>query len=155
MGCFEISDRAAFDIAIIDAGNAAVGMWVRAGSWVAQYGTDIPTAALRIMGTRKDIDRLVSAGLIAPAGPDAWRLTESPLGRVVREQNRARISPEVRQAVFARDRFRCIDCGSADDLTLDHVHPWSLGGSDKPENLQTLCRPCNSKKGARIDPEVT
>lgn len=37
-----------------------------------------------------------------------------------------------------------------ESLSLDHIHPHSRGGSDQPENLQTLCRSCNSKKGARL-----
>ena len=53
--------------------------------------------------------------------------------------------------VFERDGYRCRHCGSGpfSDLTIDHVFPRSRGGSDEAENLQTLCRSCNSKKGAR------
>lgn len=32
--------------------------------------------------------------------------------------------------------------------TIDHEVPQSLGGSDLPENLALVCRPCNSRKGA-------
>ena len=32
----------------------------------------------------------------------------------------------------------------------DAIHPYSLGGEDTFDNLQTLCRPCNSRKGARV-----
>lgn len=60
------------------------------------------------------------------------------------------ISSEIRQRVYDRDGNRCLACGTSDDLTLDHKHPYSLGGSDDESNLQTLCRPCNSKKGARV-----
>lgn len=57
---------------------------------------------------------------------------------------------EVRFLVFERDGFRCRECGSADDLTIDHVIPKSRGGTHAEDNLQTLCRSCNSRKGARI-----
>lgn len=62
---------------------------------------------------------------------------------------RAPIPLSLRVAVYERDGWHCVGCGSTDDLTLDHVHPWSLGGIDAEDNLQTLCRPCNSRKGVR------
>lgn len=50
---------------------------------------------------------------------------------------------------------RCSDytqCG-ADDVTrlaIDHRIPVDLGGSNDPSNLRTLCKACNSSKGARL-----
>jgi len=38
-------------------------------------------------------------------------------------------------------------------LTMDHILPKSKGGKNNPENLQTLCFPCNYKK-ADFVPEV-
>lgn len=58
--------------------------------------------------------------------------------------------PRLRTAVLERDGFRCRHCGAEDRLTIDHVHPLSLGGPTELDNLQTLCRPCNSRKGARV-----
>ena len=60
------------------------------------------------------------------------------------------IPPEIRLTVYERDGWCCVNCGSTDDLTLDHITPWILGGGDGPENLQTMCRPCNCRKGARV-----
>jgi 5-methylcytosine-specific restriction endonuclease McrA len=45
---------------------------------------------------------------------------------------------------------RCLRCGTQADLTKDHVVPLSRGGSNRLENLQPLCRRCNSGKHERI-----
>lgn len=59
------------------------------------------------------------------------------------------MSERVRRVVGA-----CEDCGSTDDLTVDHVVPVALGGPmlPGPEGVRVLCRSCNSSKGARLDP---
>ena len=66
-------------------------------------------------------------------------------------KRRKGITSRKRLNVYARDRYRCVTCGSQDDLTLDHIHPVSKGGSNEPSNLQTMCRVCNSRKGATLD----
>ena len=55
----------------------------------------------------------------------------------------------LRVAVMARDLHRCVRCEAEGDLTIDHVVPVTWGGSDSPQNLQTLCRSCNSYKSDR------
>lgn len=62
---------------------------------------------------------------------------------------RVRLSRAVVEDVFLRDEHRCRACGSERELTIDHIVPVSRGGTNVEENLQTLCRPCNSRKGAR------
>jgi 5-methylcytosine-specific restriction endonuclease McrA len=55
-----------------------------------------------------------------------------------------------RRALFARDGWRCVYCGSASGrLTLDHVVPRSRGGDSVWENVVTCCAPCNHRKGNR------
>lgn len=54
------------------------------------------------------------------------------------------------KVVFERDEYRCVTCGSHIDLSVDHIHPESKGGDLELSNLQTLCRPCNSRKGASV-----
>ena len=53
------------------------------------------------------------------------------------------------KAVFERDAYRCVACGGHIDLTCDHIVAESRGGPTTYENLQTMCRSCNSRKGAR------
>lgn len=59
------------------------------------------------------------------------------------------IPTELRWAVFRRDDYRCVKCGYDADLTADHIEPEVKGGRAGIDNLQTLCRSCNSKKGTR------
>lgn len=61
-------------------------------------------------------------------------------------------SLRLRWRVLQRDRFKCCACGASpsDDasveLHVDHITPWSKGGSTVIENLQTLCAKCNLGK---------
>ena len=45
----------------------------------------------------------------------------------------------------------CLKCGNDNpgSLTLDHIVPVSKGGKGHLDNLQTLCRKCNNRKGAK------
>jgi 5-methylcytosine-specific restriction endonuclease McrA len=60
-----------------------------------------------------------------------------------------------RRALFARDGWQCVYCGtSSGRLTLDHVIPRSRGGDSVWENVVTSCAPCNLRKGNRLPQEV-
>ena len=59
------------------------------------------------------------------------------------------IKAPLRTKVFERDAYRCVACGTHIDLCCDHIIPESKGGPTTLENLQTMCRPCNSKKGTK------
>ena len=61
-----------------------------------------------------------------------------------------------RRALFARDGWQCVYCGtSAGRLTLDHVIPRSKGGDSVWENVVTSCGPCNLRKADRLPHEVS
>jgi 5-methylcytosine-specific restriction endonuclease McrA len=60
-----------------------------------------------------------------------------------------------RRALFARDGWRCVYCGTANGrLTLDHVIPRSRGGESSWENVVTSCAPCNLRKADSLPHEV-
>lgn len=55
------------------------------------------------------------------------------------------------KAIGERDGFKCKRCNKLRKLSIDHIFPLSLGGTNDLRNLQLLCQRCNSRKGARID----
>jgi len=66
MPWFKVDDGFAFHRKTIRAGNLAVGLWVRAGSWSAQQLTDghVPLdVVVALGGTADDAEQLVDAGL--------------------------------------------------------------------------------------------
>lgn len=58
------------------------------------------------------------------------------------------LSKGARQAILARDGWQCVTCGSDENLEVDHIRPTYVGGSDEPDNLQTLCRKCHRQKSS-------
>ena len=57
----------------------------------------------------------------------------------------------LRWTIWERDDFTCQMCGARSHLSIDHIIPESKGGLLVEANLQTLCRSCNSRKGAKTD----
>lgn len=60
------------------------------------------------------------------------------------------IPRHIAAAVHKKCQGQCVECGSKTYLELDHIIPLSRGGATSENNLQLLCRGCNSKKGNRI-----
>jgi len=61
------------------------------------------------------------------------------------------IPKEVRWEIWVRDNYTCRQCGNRKDLVIDHVIPTTKNGKTEIDNLQTLCRPCNTKKSNAIE----
>ena len=58
----------------------------------------------------------------------------------------------VRRAVLNRDNFKCVECGRAGKLEVDHIVPMQREpGQDPydPNGLQALCRSCHVAKTRR------
>ena len=66
------------------------------------------------------------------------------------------IPKSVQRAAYQRDSYTCVQCGlvgkgetheeKVKGFAIDHVVPNAAGGSSELENLQILCRKCNSAK---------
>lgn len=44
---------------------------------------------------------------------------------------------------------KCLKCGSIENISMDHVIPLAKGGEHDVNNIQPLCRHCNSVKNAK------
>lgn len=62
----------------------------------------------------------------------------------------AGVTKAERADTYERDSYRCVYCGSPENLTIDHIVPRAYGGTNDRANLQTLCARCNSNKGNRL-----
>lgn len=63
------------------------------------------------------------------------------------EKNR---SKRIKEYIMNRDGMICCYCDiplSLEDITLDHIIPYSKGGTYNPTNLTIACYPCNNKRG--------
>jgi 5-methylcytosine-specific restriction endonuclease McrA len=76
--------------------------------------------------------------------------------RALGHQRRARIKgnggswkPAEFKALCAKYKHRCMHCGKRRKMTAEHIVPIVKGGRNVIGNLQPLCQPCNSSKGAR------
>lgn len=70
------------------------------------------------------------------------------IGRLTMNDGEAKQRPAIpmplRRRVLAAGK--CAFCGSAHKLEVDHIVPWSKGGTHDEANLQCLCKKCNRKK---------
>lgn len=78
MPWFKVDDRLSLHPKVMAAGNVAMGLWVRAGSWSAAHLTDgfIPATLLASFGAKRShADALVKAGLWQ-VEPDGYRFRD-------------------------------------------------------------------------------
>lgn len=61
------------------------------------------------------------------------------------------ISGKVKAFVFERDKSKCVYCGSAENLEIDHIIPITKSGSNSERNIQLVCLDCNRAKYNHID----
>jgi hypothetical protein len=61
------------------------------------------------------------------------------------------IPTSVKLEVWKRDKGKCVQCGSTDNLHFDHILPFAKGGTSlKAENIQLLCARHNLEKRDKI-----
>jgi len=94
---FRVDDNLAMHPKVMMAGNAAMGLWVRAGSYCGQHNTDgfLPASMAKTLGTPAQIRALLDAGLWHKCG-DGYEFHEwserQPSREDVEEMREARHS---------------------------------------------------------------
>ena len=84
-------------------------------------------------------------------GNRRWRRAHPEEARLIdRTAAQLRRTPGLRESILARDGC-CLRCGALGGLVIDHILPVLQGGTNDPDNLQTLCRRCNSLKRGAVD----
>jgi len=113
----------------------------------------------RFGGFRKALEAFVAASqqpadVAAAAKPIERRPVSDEPTESAPPKGARTVGWRLRYLVLRRDRFSCRACGRSPAsetgvvLEVDHVVPWSRGGTSVEANLQTLCDRCNGGKGA-------
>jgi hypothetical protein len=160
MTWFKVDDSLAFHRKVVAAGNAAMGLWVRAGSWCAQQLTDgfVPDHMIPILGTPAQASRLVRVGLwiTVPGGCQFHEWNEKgrqPTAQSVREE---REKSAERQAKWraARSANRQVSeprNGMTDPFVTPSVTGGVTGAPTRPDPTRTSSRDLG---GGAADPNA-
>lgn len=89
----------------------------------------------------------------------AWEKANPSKVKAIKMKRRARVmGAEGQFSAEEWDQLKlqtgnvCLSCGAPESektLTADHVIPLASGGSNRIDNIQPLCKVCNSTKGTR------
>lgn len=95
---------------------------------------------MRVARARPAIDRLF-------VSRDGLLRLRDPSIVVHLKPGRSPLPARIRTSIYNRDGGKCIYCGDTDGpFHVDHVFPFSRGGSDDPANLALACATCNLSK---------
>lgn len=112
--------------------------------------SDLADAALlKSSEVTKGLVALEDLGLIAKDASGAWAVVRWAERQFESDLSRPFISDAIRTQVFAKDNYECVECGAGENLSIDHIVPITKGGTSDLSNLQTMCVPCNARKGNR------
>lgn len=111
--------------------------WYRDRFWWDDEGLD--ASAVKVCVLDGDLSRRQRAEALAEA-------RAAMLGEQPPPADAPGLSQIVRFAVWCRDRGRCVDCGSADDLGFDEILPPASRGSKAAANVELRCVACHERR---------
>lgn len=146
--------RDAYQLGIYNLSAQALAVYVNSIAYCCRWGIDyaFKTHAQHVCKKPAPVVReLVEHGFWFPLPDGSFGVEhEGTLWRRGDPRQRAAIPVRIRALVMERDGYACVECGSTTGLSIDHIWPYSKGGTDEPDNLRVLCQSCNSKKGNRV-----
>lgn len=129
MPWFKVDDALATHDKVLMAGNAAMGLWVRAGAWSAQHLTDgdVPMHAVRLLGSKGQAEALVRSGLWLHTAVgyrfhewDDYQPSRDHIEKVREERRKAgRLGGQKSGQKRSKDEATCLD----DASTLSNPRP--------------------------------
>lgn len=149
MPFFLVDDNAHSHPKLLAAGDAAVGLWARAGSYCARYLTEghVSRQAFRTLGGRvRAADRLVEVGLwvVDPDG-DGWRFHQW-----TEHGNRTKVEVE-RDRAAAAERKRRQRAREAVDNPVDDAGPAPESGPNSGQNPGQTLGQTPARNRAKVD----
>ena len=114
---------------------------------VSNINSDLLSKVEKYKGDNETVIEFIENAILKSLPKEA--LTQEELKEINRRRN---IKDTTRYSVLERAGFKCQCCGikplKNNDVILhiDHIIPYSLGGSDNIDNLQVLCNKCNISK---------
>ena len=117
------------------------GIWAFVGTFNLVDAWQETSAGRQVFKFKLTLNETLG-GIAADVTPDSGNL----------QLAHTRIIPSaVKQAVFKRDKGKCVECGATDNLHFDHILPFSKGGTSATEaNIQLLCARHNLEKSDSI-----
>ena len=110
MSYFPVDDQAAFHPKFVAAGNAAIGLWTRAGSWCKANvsGGRVPPEVAALLGTKREAQKLVAVGLweIADGGAFQFHDWDHQAGNFGPDQEKSRRENDRERQRRKRERDR-------------------------------------------------
>lgn len=114
---------------------------------VSNINSDLLSKVEKYKGDNETVIEFIENAILKSLPKEV--LTQEELKEINRRRN---IKDTTRYSVLERAGFKCQCCGikplKNNDVILhiDHIIPYSLGGSDNIDNLQVLCNKCNISK---------
>lgn len=154
MPWFKVDDQFHSHPKVIQAGNAAVGLWLRCGTWAADHLTEgiVPKNVARQFGGPREIKALVSVGLWREL-PDGYSFHDwqvyQPSGHEAAELRRKRAEAGRRGAAKRWQRSKPIANAMANPMANGQQTAWQNDAPIPIPSISSSLRTSSSSRNAR------